>query len=233
MTRPSGARWSSVSRTSASHWRSVTSNTEPRRLEATSSGPNTRKLVGLAVTTSRRNEPRTRVASVKVVPGLGHRHPVLAEIGQHQVPQEPAPVGMGVGAHATMALGRQGGQFRRPGHRFRRKAPRAGSCATTTPAPPGGRGWSGPRPGVPDGNARCPQWAARRQTWGRSSLWANAARSWASGAFRPRLVRGRPAVWRSPVRSPCPGWPPSAGASRPGRRPRPSAPRGRSPPAKR
>ena len=56
--------------TSASQVRSVVSNTADSRLDAVSSGPTSRKLSGLAVITSRRNAPSTRVGSLKVVAGL-------------------------------------------------------------------------------------------------------------------------------------------------------------------
>ena len=44
MTRPSGARWSSPGSISAIQARSVSSSTAPRRFEAVSSGPKTRKF---------------------------------------------------------------------------------------------------------------------------------------------------------------------------------------------
>ena len=46
MTRPSGARSSSVGTVSASQARSVTSKTSPRRFDAVSSGPNRRNVSG-------------------------------------------------------------------------------------------------------------------------------------------------------------------------------------------
>jgi len=53
-----------------------------RRLEAVSSGPNTRKFLWarLAFMTSRRNFPRTRVASASAVPGIGDFDGIVAEI---------------------------------------------------------------------------------------------------------------------------------------------------------
>ena len=73
MTRPSGLRWSSVGMTSPSHCLFVTSNTEPRRLEAVSSGPKIRKLRSSAfcVMTSRRNLPSVRASSFMMLPGRG------------------------------------------------------------------------------------------------------------------------------------------------------------------
>jgi hypothetical protein len=71
MTRPPGARSSSPASRSATQARSVASKTASRRLEVVSSGPMSRKLVGLALMTSRRNPPRTRVASAVVAPGAG------------------------------------------------------------------------------------------------------------------------------------------------------------------
>src|ERR1019366_7016349 len=69
ITRPSGARWSSVGSVSASQVRPVTSNSAPRRLEAVSSGPITRKLSPLRRMTSRRKPPSTRVASLVAAAG--------------------------------------------------------------------------------------------------------------------------------------------------------------------
>ena len=70
---------------SASHWRSVTSNTSCSRLDATSSGPNSRKFEkGSAYITSRRNPPSTRVASERVVPGLSTGTAIRLKVGQVQ-----------------------------------------------------------------------------------------------------------------------------------------------------
>ena len=69
--RPSGARWSSSGSVSATHARSVTSNSPPNRLELVSSGPMTRKFRAswLSFIMSRRNVPITRVASPVSLPG--------------------------------------------------------------------------------------------------------------------------------------------------------------------
>jgi len=69
MTRPWGARWSSVSRTGSAHVRSVASNTGPSRFDAVSSGPTMRNDRGLARTTSRSQAAATFVASLIVEPG--------------------------------------------------------------------------------------------------------------------------------------------------------------------
>ena len=45
-------------------------------------------------------------------PRRGHIHRVVAEIRHPQVAQQHAAVGVGIGAHASFALGRQFGQFR-------------------------------------------------------------------------------------------------------------------------
>ena len=70
MTRPSGARWSSPGMIWPSKARSVTSKTFPSRLDAVSSGPNSRNVDGLAVMMSRSHDPSTRVASDTLSPGL-------------------------------------------------------------------------------------------------------------------------------------------------------------------
>ena len=86
--------------------RSVTSNSAPRRLDAVSSGPKTRKLsAGCASMTSRRNAPSTRVASASSVPGVPNVDGVVAEVGQGEVAQEQSAVGVRVRAHPPVALG--------------------------------------------------------------------------------------------------------------------------------
>ena len=55
---------------SASKVRFVTSNTSCSRLEAVSSGPNSRNVSGLRTITSRSHRPSARVPSVTPVPGL-------------------------------------------------------------------------------------------------------------------------------------------------------------------
>ncbi len=112
MTRPSGARWSSVDRRSASHTRSVTSNTASSRFEAVSSGPMRRKLSGLARITSRRKAPEhaRRLARGRA----GQRVPpdgVVAEVGQLEVAQQQPAVGVRVRAHPPLAGRRERGQL--------------------------------------------------------------------------------------------------------------------------
>ena len=65
--------WSSVLRISPVNTRSVASKQAPRRLDAVSSGPNTRKLRASALSfmTSRRKAPMVRVASAVTAPGVG------------------------------------------------------------------------------------------------------------------------------------------------------------------
>ena len=75
MTRPSGERWSSPGTVAATHARSVTSKAAPSRLEATSSGPNSRNVCGLALITSRIHGPSTPVAPAIGVPGSGTSTP--------------------------------------------------------------------------------------------------------------------------------------------------------------
>ena len=95
MTRPPGARWSSPAILCASQARSVTSKTSWRRFDAVSSGPKRRKLDGLSRITSRRNAPSTFVASRSVVPGAVHPHRVRRPVGELEVTQERAAVGVG------------------------------------------------------------------------------------------------------------------------------------------
>src|SRR5438067_1448609 len=55
-TRPSGARWSSVGRISASHWRSVAAKTSPSRFDAVSSGPKIRNVSGPRASAAQRRD---------------------------------------------------------------------------------------------------------------------------------------------------------------------------------
>ena len=57
--------------------------------------------------TSRRNSPMTRVDSAVAAPGAGTFDRVVAEVGQAQVAQQQAAVGVRVGAHAALAARRQ------------------------------------------------------------------------------------------------------------------------------
>ena len=52
------------------------------------------------------------MASVAPVPGCGHLDGVVAEVGQLELAQQQAAVGVRVGAHAPLARGRQRGQLR-------------------------------------------------------------------------------------------------------------------------
>ena len=69
MTRPPGARCSSVGRVSAIQTRSVASKTASSRFDAVSSGPKIRNVLGLLRMTSRSHVPSTRVASLVAVAG--------------------------------------------------------------------------------------------------------------------------------------------------------------------
>ena len=69
MTRPRGARWSSPGTRSPSNTRSVASNTGVSRLDAVSSGPISRNVVGLRRITSRSQVPSTLVLSSWDRPG--------------------------------------------------------------------------------------------------------------------------------------------------------------------
>ena len=55
----------------------------------------------------------TRVASASTAPGLGHVHGVVAKIGQLQILEQQAAVGMRVGAHPALASRRAVRQSRR------------------------------------------------------------------------------------------------------------------------
>ena len=194
MTRPPGARPSSVASVSASQARSVTAKTSPSRLDAVSSGPNRRKLDRFRSITSRRKPPSTRVASLNVV--AGRRHVDRVRRGSRAV---PGPGGARrrsrAGSRSYAARrGRQLAKLRAADARMRRTAPPAGSCAATVRGSRGGpRSRAQPRPG-PGASARSLRPGRRRPRAGRSSPSASAGRSSASEGARLR-GRARAACW--------------------------------------
>ena len=134
MTRPSGARCSSVGSISASQARRSTSKTSPSRFDAVSSGPKSRKLRGLPrddVAEKAAEHPR-RLAAARA--RLVDLDGVVAEVRQHEVAQQLAPVRVRVGAHALSPLGRERAQLGPRARPPRRRAPPAGSSAATPPA---------------------------------------------------------------------------------------------------
>ena len=94
--------------------RLVTSRTSCQRFELFSSGLKRRKFRAsrFSFMTSRRNRPMTRVASASTAPGSRHVDRVVAEIGQPQILQQQAAVGVRVRAHAALALRRELGELR-------------------------------------------------------------------------------------------------------------------------
>jgi hypothetical protein len=114
MTRPSGATCSSPGSISAVEQRLVTSNSAPQRFDAVSSGLKMRKLrcLGvelhhvahqLALSTCRFGDD---------LAGLRDLDRIVAKVRHAQVAQQHAAIGVRVGAHAPLALGRQFGQLR-------------------------------------------------------------------------------------------------------------------------
>ena len=77
MTRPFAERCSSTGRIGSIQTLSVTEYSASSRLEAVSSGPTTLKLLlgRLSFITSRKNVPKTRVASEFTPPGFGTSTP--------------------------------------------------------------------------------------------------------------------------------------------------------------
>ena len=185
MTRPSGARCSSVGSVRPPRRGRSTSKTASSRFEAVSSGPKSRKLSGLRAM-SRRKPPSTRVASATSSPGSLTVDRVVAEVGQSELPSSRPPFACGfalirrspfggsAAAPATSApslveqlLGPVAPHPRleqREMLRVRRAPPRA----------------------APGASATCPRSAGRRPPSGRSSPSACAARSSASAAGRAR-----------------------------------------------
>ena len=93
--------------------RSVTSNNASSRFDAVSSGPNTRKFRRLGVQPHHVAQELAGDARRFGLDGARRRHRdgIVAEVGQCQVPQQQAAVGVRVRAHAPVALGRQGGEL--------------------------------------------------------------------------------------------------------------------------
>src|SRR5439155_22153285 len=109
MTRPSGARWSSMSITGPTVQRFSTSKTSPSLLEFSSSGQTRRKVCLMCVADEDIAKHPSQLTSGFVV--LSGRSAnvdrIFAKVGQVQVHQQPATVGMGVGAHASISGRRQ------------------------------------------------------------------------------------------------------------------------------
>ena len=106
------------------------------------------------------------------------RHRVVAEVRHAQVLEELAAVGVRVRAHAPLACAAGGPECPAMARRWRRRAPRGGSCAAT-PRSGGCARWS-PAVWAPGAPASSPPPSARRHSPGRSSPWACAGRSSAS-----------------------------------------------------
>ena len=201
MTRPSGARCSSVGSISRlpdaiGHLENVA---EPvrRRLVGAEEAEGLR--VPLDDVAEERPEHARRLARASS-PGFGHVDGVVAEVGQHEVAQEHAAVRVRVRAHAAVALGRQRGELGHGAARRRRTAPPAGSCAATPRAGRGARRSRAPRRAAPGASARCPRRACRRPPSARSSPWASGGRSSATACARRRRS-SRAARWISAIRS--------------------------------
>ena len=90
-------------------------------------GPKRRKLRWSALQLHHVAEEAAHDARRLGLDGAGLRHVdgVVAEVGQPQVAQQQAAVGVRVGAHAPLALRRQLGQFGHAARRSRRTAPPA------------------------------------------------------------------------------------------------------------
>ena len=121
--------------------------------------------------------PSTRVASPRCDPGR-HVDRVVAEVGQAKVAQQHAAVGVRVGAHAPLALGRQVARSPGAGAPSRRRARRAGSCASTLRA-----------------GCRCSGFVARRSASG--TWWARQEPS----VFSPSTSPARSSPWGCAGRS--------------------------------
>ena len=111
----------------------MTSKTAFQRFEAVSSGLNDAEVRSGLRLHDVAEEARPARASPRpsTAPGLRHVDRVVAEVGQPQVAQQQAAVGVRVGAHAPRRPSAPARRARRAGGRSRRTAPRAGSSASS------------------------------------------------------------------------------------------------------
>ena len=140
MTRPSGARCVVRARTiSAIQALSVDLEDGAQAVRRGLVRPEDAEVRrGCGRITSRRKAPSTRVASATSAPGRRDVDRVVAEVGQVEVAEQLAAVGVRVGAHAPRGLrAARAASSGASGAAARRRAPRAGSCASTS------RGWRG------------------------------------------------------------------------------------------
>ena len=112
--------------------------------------------------TSRRNRPSTRWPRSSSAAGRVDLNRVVAEVGQLEVAQQQAAVGVRVGAHPPRRPAAPARAVGAQRARSRRRAPRAGSCASTARAARGARGCADLGAAAPGGRGRCPPPAGRR-----------------------------------------------------------------------
>ena len=151
-------------RRSASHVRSVASNTAPSRFDAVSSGPKTRNVsrVGAHDVAQEAAQHARRLA--RRPRRRRHVDRVVAEVRQREVAQQLAAVGVRrwrpCGARPSGACATQ---LRHGPAARRRTAPRAGRSAATPRACARCSGFvARARPAAPGASARCPRPARRR-----------------------------------------------------------------------
>ena len=91
----------------------MTSKTAPRRFESVSSGPKTRKFRWSSFSVGHVAEELAEHQGVLgfYCAGGGHVHRVGPEIGHPQVAEQDAAVGVRVGAHPPLPLGREIGEL--------------------------------------------------------------------------------------------------------------------------
>ena len=132
-----------------------TSKTSPSRFEFVSSGQKSRKFLRLRASLEDVADHFAELAG-RFAPlggGLGDRDRVVAEIGQIEIHDELAAVGVRIGAHPPVALGGERGQLRdepavlveellRPvaAHPLLQHLADARDCPSRWAAAPGGRG---------------------------------------------------------------------------------------------
>ena len=140
----------------------MTSNIGVSRFETVSSGPNTRKFVGLSRRMSRSKLPRTLVGSASLGAGLLHFDGVAAEVGDVQRLADQAAVRRGVGADPPRAGGGKVSQLGDKAAGRVEELLRLVDSASTAPGSSGARGSRGRPPSAPGATARTLRGGGRR-----------------------------------------------------------------------
>ena len=152
----------------------MTSNSASSRLDAVSSGPNTRKLrvSVFSFMTSRSIFPRTRVASAMTRARLRNVDRIIAEIRHAQVLQQQARRWRADSRPCAACPSAPARPARESTRRDRRKALRDGSSSSTLRASSSAPAWRQAARAAPGGRGTFLRSARRRRPSDRSIPWA-------------------------------------------------------------